>query len=117
MRVMPSPDIEVVKIVPGSQVVLNESLNAVEVLDPDRAGEVVKVKDRLGDDRALVFGRGDEVHLAYLAGDLLQTSVRAGANVLFDPRSVVITELLPTHEVRSEEHTSELQSRVDLVCR
>src|SRR6266566_4657332 len=36
MRVMPAPDIEVAKIVPGSQVVLNESLNAVEVLDPDR---------------------------------------------------------------------------------
>ncbi len=99
MRVMPAPDIEVVKIVPGSQVVLNESLNAVEVLDPDRAGEVVKVKDRLGDDRALVFGRGDEVHVAYLAGDLLQSSVRAGDNVLFDPRSVVITELLPKEEV------------------
>ena len=99
MRVMPAPDIEVVKIVPGSQVVLNESLNAVEVLDPDRAGEVVKVKDRLGDDRALVFGRGDEVHVAYLAGDLLQNSVRAGDNVLFDPRSVVITELLPKEEV------------------
>ncbi|MDP9299812.1 MAG: proteasome ATPase, partial [Actinomycetota bacterium] len=99
MRVMPAPDIEVVKIVPGSQVVLNESLNAVEVLDPDRAGEVVKVKDRLGDDRALVFGRGDEIHVAYLAGDLLQNSVRAGDNVLFDPRSVVITELLPKEEV------------------
>src|SRR5207253_2235657 len=51
------------------------------------------------DDRALVFGRGDEVHVAYLAGDRLQNSVRAGDNVLFDPRSVVITELLPKEEV------------------
>ena len=38
----------------ASQVVLNESLNVVEVLEPDRAGEVVKVKDRLGDDRVIV---------------------------------------------------------------
>ena len=39
------------------------------------------------------------MHVAYLAGDLLQNSVRAGDNVLFDPRSVVITELLPKEEV------------------
>jgi proteasome-associated ATPase len=99
MRVMPAPDIETAKVVPGSQVVLNESLNVVEVLDPDMTGEVVKVKDRLGDDRALVFGRGDETHVAFLAGQLLDTSVRAGDSVLFDPRSVVITELLPREEV------------------
>jgi proteasome-associated ATPase len=99
MRVMPAPDIEVAKVVPGSQVVLNESLNVVEVLDPEVTGEVVKVKDRLGDDRALVFGRGDEIHVAFLAGQLMDTSVRAGDSVLFDPRSVVITELLPREEV------------------
>jgi len=99
MRVMPAPDIETAKVVPGSQVVLNESLNVVEVLDPDITGEVVKVKDRLGEDRALVFGRGDEIHVAFLAGQLLGTSVRAGDSVLFDPRSVVITELLPREEV------------------
>ena len=43
---------------------LNESLNVVEVLEPDRAGEVVKVKDRLGDDRVIVVGRGDEEYVA-----------------------------------------------------
>jgi proteasome-associated ATPase len=99
MRVLPAPDIDVAKIVPGSQVVLNESLNVVEVLSPDRAGEVVRVKDKLGSDRVMIFGRGDENHVAYLAGDLLESSVRAGDNVLFDPRSVVVTELLPKEEV------------------
>jgi proteasome-associated ATPase len=99
MRVLPAPDVDIEKIQPGAQVVLNESLNVVEVLEPDRAGEVVRVKDRLGDDRVLVFGRGDEEHVAYLAGDLLQTGVRAGDNVLFDPRSVTATELLPKEEV------------------
>ncbi|HTG46716.1 MAG TPA: proteasome ATPase [Actinomycetota bacterium] len=99
MRVLPAPDIEVAKIVPGSQVVLNESLNVVEVLSPDRAGEIVRVKDRLGTDRVMIFGRGDENHVAYLAGDLLTGQVRAGDNVLFDPRSIVVTELLPKEEV------------------
>jgi proteasome-associated ATPase len=99
MRVVPAPDIELESFQPGAQVVLNESLNVVEVLEPDRAGEVVKVKDRLGDDRVIVFGRGDEEHVAYLAGILAETGVRAGDHVLFDPRSIVVSELLPKEEV------------------
>jgi proteasome-associated ATPase len=99
MRVMPAPDIDRRAFRPGVQVVLNESLNVVEVLDPDRAGEVVKVKDRLGDDRVIVVGRGDEEYVAHLAGSLLGSPVRAGDNVLFDPRSSVAVELLPKEEV------------------
>jgi proteasome-associated ATPase len=99
MRVMPAPDIDDRALRPGVQVVLNESLNVVEVLEPDRAGEVVKVKDRLGDDRVIVVGRGDEEYVAHLAGQLLTTHVRAGDNVLFDVRAGVATELLPKEEV------------------
>ena len=99
MRVLPAPDIDLESVVPGSQVVLNESLNVVRVIDADRAGDVVKVKDRLGDDRVVVLARGDEEHVAFLAGDLHGRSVRAGDNVLFDARSVVVTELLPREEV------------------
>jgi proteasome-associated ATPase len=99
MRVMPAPDLDERRFRPGAQVVLNESLNVVEVLDPDRAGEVVSVKDKLGDDRVIVIGRGDEEYVAHLAGALLDTPVRAGDNVLFDPRSNVATELLPKEQV------------------
>jgi proteasome-associated ATPase len=99
MRVMPAPDLDERAFRPGVQVVLNESLNVVEVLDPDRGGEVVKVKDKLGADRAIVVGRGDEEYVAHLAGSLLDTPVRAGDNVLFDNRSNVIVELLPKEEV------------------
>jgi proteasome-associated ATPase len=99
MRVLPAPDIDAAKVLPGSQLLLNESLNVVEVLEPDGAGEVVKVKDRLGDDRAIVLGRGDDEHVAFVAGALLQTGLRAGDAALFDPRSVVVTELLPREEV------------------
>jgi proteasome-associated ATPase len=99
MRVLPAPDVDGDVAKPGSQVILNESLNVVEILDPDRVGDVVKVKDRLGEDRVVVLARGDEEHVAYLAGDLLASSIRAGDNVLFDPRSVVATEILPKEEV------------------
>ncbi len=99
MRVMTAPDVDERALRPGVQVVLNDSLNVVEVIEPDRAGEVAKVKDRLGDDRVIVVGRGDEEYVAYLAGSLLGAHVRAGDNVLFDGRSGVATELLPKEEV------------------
>ena len=99
MRVMPAPDLDAEKLVSGAQVILNDALNVVEVLDPDGAGQVVKVKDRLGPDRAIVVSRGDEEHVAFLAGSLLGSMVRAGDPVLYDPRSSVATELLPREEV------------------
>jgi proteasome-associated ATPase len=99
MRVMPAPDLDAEKLRSGAQVILNDALNVVEVLDPDGAGQVVKVKDRLGPDRALVLSRGDEEHVAYLAGSLLGAMVRAGDPVLYDARSGVATELLPREEV------------------
>jgi proteasome-associated ATPase len=99
MRVMPAPDLEADKLRSGAQVILNDALNVVEVLDPDGTGQVVKVKDRLGIDRAVVVSRGDEEHVAYLAGSLVGATVRAGDPVLYDPRSGVATELLPKEEV------------------
>ena len=73
--------------------ILNDALNVVEVLDPDGSGQVVKVKDKLGPDRAIVVSRGDEEHVAYLAGSLYGTTVRAGDPVLYDARSGVATVL------------------------
>ena len=99
MRVMPAPDLDADLLRSGAQVILNDALNVVEVLDPDGAGQVVKVKDRLGPDRAVVLSRGDEEHVAYLAGSLLGATVRAGDPVLYDSRSGVATELLPREEV------------------
>jgi proteasome-associated ATPase len=99
MRVMPAPNLDTEELRSGAQVILNDALNVVEILSPDGAGEVVKVKDRLGSDRAIVVSRGDEEHVAYLAGSLLGTTVRAGDPVLYDTRSGVATELLPREEV------------------
>ena len=78
MRVMPAPDLDADKLRSGAQVILNDALNVVEVLDPDGAGQVVKVKDRLGPDRAVVLSRGDEEHVAYLAGSLLGVDGASG---------------------------------------
>ena len=99
MRVNVAPDIEVKSLLPGAQVNLNDALNVVEVLDPDRQGEVVKVKERLGEDRAIVVGRGDEEMVTTLSADLATKGVRAGDVLMYDPRSGFALELLPKEEV------------------
>jgi proteasome-associated ATPase len=99
MRVNASPDLDPARLRRGVEVILNEALNIVEVLEPDRAGEVMKVKDRLGEDRVVVVGRGDEELVATLSAGLLAESIRAGDPLLIDPRSSVALERLPKEEV------------------
>jgi proteasome-associated ATPase len=99
MRVNVSPEVDRAVLHKGAEVILNEALNVVEVLEPDRAGEVVKVKDRLGDDRVVVIGRGDEELVATLSAGLLREPIRAGDPLLIDPRSNVALEKLPKEEV------------------
>ncbi|HJS26948.1 MAG TPA: proteasome ATPase [Actinomycetota bacterium] len=99
MRVNASPDLDPTRLRKGVEVILNEALNIVEVLEPDRAGEVMKVKDRLGQDRVVVVGRGDEEIVATLSAGLLTESIRAGDPLLIDPRSSVALEKLPKEEV------------------
>src|SRR5581483_1164923 len=99
MRVNVAPELDASRFRRGAEVILNEALNVVEVLDPDRSGEVMKVKDRLGDDRVIVFGHGDEELVATLAGPLRDEPIRAGDPLLVDPRSNVAIERLPKEEV------------------
>ena len=99
MRVNVAPEIDVERLAKGTEVVLNEALNVVEALDPDRQGEVVKVKESLGDDRVIVFGRADEELVAILSKKLRDESVRAGDALLLDPRSGVALEKLQKEEM------------------
>jgi proteasome-associated ATPase len=99
MRVNVSPDVEESSLRKGAEVILNEALNVVEALLPDRAGEVMKVKDKLGEDRVVVIGRGDEELVATLSGALIGEGIRAGDPLLVDPRSNVALEKLPKEEV------------------
>ncbi len=100
MRVNVSPDIDAELLCRGAEVILNEALNVVEILEPDRAGEVMKVKERLGEDRVLVVGRGDEEFVATLSAALrAEEHIRAGDPLLVDTRSNVALEKLPKEEV------------------
>ncbi len=99
MRVNVSPDLDTARFRKGVEVILNEAMNVVEVLEPDRQGEVVKVKEHLGEDRVVVVGRGDEELVAVLSHALRGETIRAGDPLLYDPRSGVALERLPKEDV------------------
>jgi proteasome-associated ATPase len=99
MRVNVDPEIERARFHRGAEVILNEALNVVEVLDQDRQGEVVTLKEVLGDDRVVVVGRGDEELVAMISQPLRHETLRAGDPLLLDPRSGHVLERLPKEQV------------------
>ena len=100
MRVNVNPELDASMLRKGVEIILNEAMNVVEVLEPDRSGEVMRVKDRLGEDRVVVVGRGDEEIVATLSATLRgEEVIRAGDPLLIDPRSNVALEKLPKEEV------------------
>jgi proteasome-associated ATPase len=100
MRVIVNPELDASTLRRGIEVILNEAMNVVEVLEPDRSGEVMRVKDRLGEDRVVVIGRGDEEIVATLSAALRgEETIRAGDPLLIDSRSNVALEKLPKEEV------------------
>ena len=77
MRVESHPDLDRDELVVGAEVVLNESLNVVQVREPDRSGEVVSLKETLdGGKRAIVIARGDEERVVDVAARLSDSTLR-----------------------------------------
>jgi proteasome-associated ATPase len=99
MRVNVDPELDPEALRRGSEVILNEALNVVEVLGQDRVGEVVTIKEVLADDRAIVIGRGDEEMVGLISGRLREEAFRAGDALLYDPRSGQLLERLPKEQV------------------
>src|SRR6266540_3512833 len=77
LRVNVDPEIDRTQLHRGVELILNEALNVVEVLEQDIQGEVVAIKEMLGDDRAIVVGRGDEEMVAMLSFSV-RGQLRAG---------------------------------------
>jgi proteasome-associated ATPase len=99
MRVNVDPEIDPSRFHRGAEVILNEALNIVEVLDQDRQGEVVTIKEILGEDRVVVIGRGDEEMVAIVSQALGGEHLRPGDPLLYDPRSGHVLERLPKEQV------------------
>lgn len=101
MRVGIHPTIEVKELERGEELVLNEALNVVETRGFDLTGEVVTLKELLGDGRAVVVARHDEERVVEFAESLDPdvTPVRAGDSLLFDQRAGLLLEKLARPEV------------------
>jgi proteasome-associated ATPase len=99
MHVGASPAVDVRRLRPGQEVMLNEALTVVEVGGYEQVGELVTVKELLGRDRALVVGRGDEERVVRLAGQVSDGSVRVGDALTVEARSGFVFERVPRAEV------------------
>jgi len=99
MKVNLRPEIQADRLRRGQQLILNEALNVVEACEFEIQGEVVRVKDLLGEGRAIITLRMDEERVAELADPLMRERVSVGDQLLFDPRSGYLLERLPKSEV------------------
>ena len=98
MKVSLHPSIKGNAMRKGQEVVLNEALNVIEVKGFDIQGEVVRLKDVLEGNRALVTLHFDEEKVAELGDPLLAERLSAGDHLLYDPRSGYVVEKLPRSE-------------------
>ncbi|MEO5864091.1 MAG: proteasome ATPase, partial [Nitrospiraceae bacterium] len=98
MKVSVHPSIDAKAMRKGQEVVLNEALNVIEVKGFDIQGEVVRLKDVMEGNRALVTLHFDEEKVAELGDPLLGERLSAGDHLLYDPRSGYVVEKLPRFE-------------------
>jgi len=83
----------------GQEVILNEALNIIEARGFDSQGQVVRLKDRVDDMRALVQLHHDEERVVELGEPLLSERLSVGDHLLFDARSGYVIEKIPKAEV------------------
>ncbi|HKO31135.1 MAG TPA: proteasome ATPase [Nitrospiraceae bacterium] len=98
MKVSLHPSINGSAMRKGQEVVLNEALNVIEVKGFDIQGEVVRLKDVLEGNRALVTLHFDEEKVAELGDPLLAEHLSVGDHLLYDARSGYVVEKLPRSE-------------------
>jgi proteasome-associated ATPase len=99
LRVNLAPGVEAAGLRRGQEVLLNEALNVVAAAGTDPQGEVVRLKDRLDDARAVVALRADEERVVELAAPLLAAPLQVGDHLRLDPRAGLALERLPKAEV------------------
>jgi len=99
LRVNVDPTVEVKALRIGQEVILNEAYNVVDTRAYDPAGEVVTIKEVIGDNRLIVFGRGDEERVVSRSEAVEDEFLRAGDHARMDPETGLILEKLIRPEV------------------
>ena len=99
LRVGLSPQVDLVSLVRGQELMLNESMNVIGVRAFEEVGEIVTLKEVIGSGRALVVGNTDEERVVRLAAPLLGIRLRAGDALMLDSRTGYALEKVPRAEV------------------
>jgi proteasome-associated ATPase len=99
LRVNISGEIDVASLAKGQELMLNESFNVVEACGFEVQGEVVSLKERIDEDRALVLLHSDEERVVQVSSKLRDEMLRAGDSVLLDAKSGYLLEKLPKPEI------------------
>src|SRR6266508_362932 len=99
LKVNIHPRLEDAPFEEGQLLVLNESLNVIDISTYETRGEVVRLKDRLDDRRVLVVGRADEERVVPLTDQARQLDLAIGDNLLLETRSNYVLEKLPKSKV------------------
>ena len=99
MRVSVHASIAIERLQKGQEVILNEAMNIIEARGFDPQGQVVRLKDRLDDIRALVQLHHDEERVVELGEPLLHERLSVGDHLLFDARSGYVIEKIPKSEI------------------
>lgn len=125
MKVSLHPSIKAKDLRKGQEVILNEALNVIEARGFDVQGEVVRLKDVLEGNRALVTLHFDEEKVAELGEPLLSERLSVGDHLLYDARSGCVIEKLPKSEAEElvleevpdvdYEHIGGLQKEIEQV--
>jgi len=95
MRVNAHPNMRTEDLMEGQLVVLNEAFNIVDATDFDPRGEIMAVSEVLEDGRLIVLGHTDEERVITVATPLKRQKLRAGDNVLVNPRTGFAVEVMP----------------------
>jgi proteasome-associated ATPase len=99
LRVAAQPSIEVKQLQIGQEVLLNEAFNIIDVREFEQAGEVVRVRETLDDNRVVVIARADEESVLSRSDSMKDTFLHTGDYVRIDPKTRLILEKMERPEV------------------
>ncbi len=98
-RVNLDPAIKADQIQIGQEVIVNSGLNVVAIKPPEKHGDVVKIKEVLESDRAIVNLRTDEEQVVRVSAALKDETLKTGDSVLLNHTSGMLLEKLPKREL------------------
>ena len=83
----------------GQEVIVNSGMNVLAIKDAERHGDVVKIKERIEDELAIISLRTDEERVVRIAESLKEETLKTGDNVLLNHTTSMLMEKLPKREV------------------